>query len=267
MSFLLKNFKNKVYKKRKKKYIFNKISSKTNFLHVKFNLFCARTFFFRFKNLFQLNKIGTNPVIFRSGRGRKKMTSKIFLLYAQQRKLLPSNNWKYKKKFIDVNFKYYNQILFLNSLFKKDAFIMLKDVFTKTIFFNNFIKVFMKHGKKSLWYKLLLNTFFFSLLTYKIPINLFLFKILYNLRLPLNIKSKIKSGRFTYMPIILSPKRQYVFACLLFKKSVLGRSEISFSNKFLSEIIELLFNSSGYSFSKLNNMVTVALENKTNIRK
>jgi hypothetical protein len=58
-------------------------------------------------------------------------------------------------------------------------------------------------------------------------------------------------------------KKQYILSLLLFKKSIYKRSEISIIQKIIAEMIESLFHNAGFSFSQLNTLMSLVVENKT----
>jgi hypothetical protein len=117
--------------------------------------------------------------------------------YVRNQCLYPSVRYKInklKKNFLTLlaikknKFLSYSYLVYIkNLLFVKTSYptyIVFYDYFFNNFFINNLIKVFTKHGKKSLWHRIFLNVFSFIFLNYKISGLLFFFKFFFILKLP-----------------------------------------------------------------------------------
>jgi hypothetical protein len=242
----------------------------TKFSEKKIKNFRLRNVFFFIKNCYTLK----NLYIFLL---KKKSLSyknnfqkeKNYVLYMFSKNKMQSNNLIFSaflQKFVFLFKKFYCVFSYRYRFFPLTIFNFV-DCFSKTIFINKLVLTFMKNGNKSLCYSNFLNVFSFFFLNYKISVTLLFYRIFYFLKMPVNISFYVKSGRIKYSPILYSLKRQYVFAFLLLKKGVFSRKEFSFLHKFLAEIIDILFQNTGLTLSKLYSTVSVATENKTDIKR
>lgn len=137
------------------------------------------------------------------------------------------------------------------------------DCFFKFYLFTQSVNIFMLNGKRTLYLKLFFSLFSQIKLFYKITPLFFLTKLLFFFRNPIDIRYIKKAGRLTYYPYISKLFRQYIYFFTIFKKSVLQNTDQFFSDKLLSEFLNLLFFKRGLTYKKYISLLTIAFENRT----